>query len=100
MACAYNPGPVGGHAADRRIRMVDEGGGGADAGLAYTVSAWVYQLHAAGVTSQDVDVRAACEGIAAATDEQRGNAAGEALVARVGKLLAGATDAERVESLA
>lgn len=55
----------------------------------YTVATWVFTLHVAGVHAADEHVRRHCQQVLAATEEQAGNAAGEALVARIRELLAG-----------
>ncbi len=55
----------------------------------YTFATWVFTLHVAGVVADDEPIRSACQAILQATEATAGNAAGEALVARVSELLDG-----------
>lgn len=57
--------------------------------VAYTVATWVFTLHVADVAAGDEGVRDACQQVLEATEASTGNAAGEALVARVRELLGG-----------
>lgn len=67
--------------------------------LPYTFASWVFQLHIAGVAPCDGALQAACADVDAATDEETGEVAGEALVTRVTELLDGG-EAERVLAVA
>lgn len=53
---------------------------------------WVYLLHAAGIRADDSAIVAACDGVAGATDRVAGDAAGEALIARVDALFGGPSE--------
>ncbi|HHO53399.1 MAG TPA: hypothetical protein ENK18_21645 [Deltaproteobacteria bacterium] len=65
----------------------------------YTIATWVFTLHVAGVHAADEQVSRHCQQVLEATEEQVGNAAGEALVARIRELLEG-EDLDAVASLA
>ena len=65
----------------------------------YTVATWVFTLHVAGVHAEDGTARDCCQRVLEATDATAGNAAGEALVARVRELLA-SEDPDGVAQLA
>jgi hypothetical protein len=69
-------------------------------GIEYTLATWVYVLHTLGIAGVDARVAQACDAVDAATDATAGNAAAEALVARIGELLAGADSPEAVKSAA
>lgn len=62
--------------------------------LSTALATWAFLLHVDGVEAADEAVKGACEAVKAAADETTGNAAGDALVARVDELLTGSTLAE------
>jgi hypothetical protein len=67
--------------------------------VAVTCATWAFELHVDGVVANDAAVADACAAIQAATEATAGNAAAEALVARVLALLGG-TGPEEVAGFA
>lgn len=57
--------------------------------LAYALATWVFLLHVDGIHADDAGLHEACGAVRAAEDEETGNVAGEALVARVEGILEG-----------
>ena len=57
--------------------------------LSYALATWVFVLHVDGVTASEAAIAEGCAAVAAATDEETGNAAGEQLVKSIAELLGG-----------
>lgn len=71
-----------------------------DAFVKLTFATWVYQLFAAGVAPDDETLHERCKAVQNAPDRTTGDAAGAALVDRVGELIGASHDADAVTAAA